>query len=88
MYHLGIYRDRVTLQPVECSSHNTRNKRLFADRIIADYSKLPENPPIDRVYLLDPLIATGGTALAALAMILEWGIPRKCFQGVGNKFKV
>lgn len=85
MYHLGLYRDKVTLQPVECWSYDTRNTRLFADRIVADYSKLPENPPIDRVYLLDPLIATGGTALAALAMILEWGIPRTCFQRMDNK---
>lgn len=27
------------------------------------------------VYLLDPLIATGGTAVAALTMIVDWGIP-------------
>ncbi|KAK7470793.1 hypothetical protein VKT23_002211 [Stygiomarasmius scandens] len=43
----------------------------------ADYSKLPPVPPVDMVYLLDPLIATGGTALAALAMIIDWGIPVK-----------
>jgi len=40
-----------------------------------DYSKLPASPPIDLVYLLDPLIATGGTATAALHMITDWGIP-------------
>jgi hypothetical protein len=27
------------------------------------------------VFVLDPLIATGGTAGAALGMITEWGIP-------------
>ncbi|KAF5333070.1 hypothetical protein D9611_002376 [Ephemerocybe angulata] len=57
VYHLGLYREKVTLQPVEY------------------YSKLPPSPPIDQVYLLDPLIATGGTACAALAMIVDWGIP-------------
>jgi uracil phosphoribosyltransferase len=41
----------------------------------SDYSKLPPSPPCDQVFLLDPLIATGGTALAAMAMITEWGIP-------------
>ncbi|EEB93687.1 hypothetical protein MPER_07621, partial [Moniliophthora perniciosa FA553] len=40
-----------------------------------DYSKLPATPPVDMVYILDPLIATGGTARAALQMILDWGIP-------------
>jgi len=59
VYHLGIFREKVTLQPVEY------------------YSKLPPNPPVDQVFLLDPLIATGGTAAAALTMITDWGIPLK-----------
>ncbi len=41
-----------------------------------DYSKLPASPPVDLVFLLDPLIATGGTGVAAMQMILDWGIPR------------
>jgi len=57
VYHLGIYREKVSLQPVEY------------------YSKLPPTPPIDLCFLLDPLIATGGTACAALNMILDWGVP-------------
>lgn len=73
VYHLGLFREKVTLQPVECkceySVHALKLTRL------ADYSKLPASPPVDMVYLLDPLIATGGTALAALTMIIDWGIP-------------
>jgi len=42
---------------------------------VPDYSKLPPSPPCDQVFLLDPLIATGGTAKAALTMVIEWGIP-------------
>ncbi|OBZ76979.1 putative sulfite reductase [NADPH] flavoprotein component [Grifola frondosa] len=57
IYHLGIFREKVSLQPVEY------------------YSKLPPNPTVDMVFLLDPLIATGGTACAAMNMVLEWGIP-------------
>ncbi|KAI0053070.1 PRTase-like protein [Auriscalpium vulgare] len=57
VYHLGIYREKISLNPVEY------------------YSKLPAQPPIDLCYLLDPLIATGGTAIAALNMITDWGIP-------------
>ncbi|KAJ6539215.1 uracil phosphoribosyltransferase-domain-containing protein [Mycena capillaripes] len=57
IYHLGLFREKVTLQPVEY------------------YSKLPSSPPIDMVFLLDPLIATGGTACAALSMITDWGMP-------------
>ncbi|KAI0677014.1 UDP-N-acetylglucosamine 1-carboxyvinyltransferase [Trametes maxima] len=57
VYHLGLFREKVSLQPVEY------------------YSKLPPNPTVDQVFLLDPLIATGGTACAALNMVVEWGIP-------------
>jgi len=57
VYHLGIFREKVSLQPVEY------------------YSKLPSSPTVDLVYLLDPLIATGGTAAAAVYMITDWGIP-------------
>ncbi|KII95330.1 hypothetical protein PLICRDRAFT_96504 [Plicaturopsis crispa FD-325 SS-3] len=57
VYHLGLFREKVSLQPVEY------------------YSKLPPSPPIDTCFLLDPLIATGGTACAALSMIVDWGIP-------------
>jgi len=57
VYHLGIFREKVSLQPVEY------------------YSKLPSNPTVDIVYLLDPLIATGGTAIAAIQMITDWGVP-------------
>ncbi|KAF8623422.1 hypothetical protein AX15_006365 [Amanita polypyramis BW_CC] len=59
VYHLGLFREKVTLQPVEY------------------YSKLPPEPPVEKVFLLDPLIATGGTACAALTMIVDWGIPVK-----------
>jgi len=57
VYHLGIFREKVTLQPVEY------------------YSKLPASPPVDTVLLLDPMVATGNTACAALTMITEWGVP-------------
>ncbi|KAG9317613.1 uracil phosphoribosyltransferase-domain-containing protein [Chiua virens] len=57
VYHLGLFREKVSLQPVEY------------------YSKLPSTPAVDAVFLLDPLVATGGTACAALAMLLDWGIP-------------
>ncbi|KAG9048448.1 hypothetical protein FS837_012822 [Tulasnella sp. UAMH 9824] len=57
VYHIGLFREKISLQPVEY------------------YSKLPKNPTVDLVYLLDPLIATAGTAIAALNMIVDWGIP-------------
>ncbi|EIW71665.1 uracil phosphoribosyltransferase [Tremella mesenterica] len=54
--HLGLFRDKVTLQAIEY------------------YSKLPTEVTADLVFVLDPLIATGGTAIAALGMLTDWGL--------------
>jgi uracil phosphoribosyltransferase len=57
VWHLGIYRDEQTMQPVEY------------------YSKLPPSEPVDVALVLDPMLATGGSVLAALATLTEWGVP-------------
>jgi uracil phosphoribosyltransferase len=36
---------------------------------------LPPKPTAEKVFILDPLIATGGTAIAAVGMVLDWGLP-------------
>lgn len=80
VYHLGLFREKVTLQPVECK-FTILCTLITRSHVASDYSKLPPSPPVDQVFLLDPLIATGGTACAALAMIADWGIARKVFSG-------
>ncbi|RHZ81498.1 hypothetical protein Glove_120g121 [Diversispora epigaea] len=57
--HLGIFREKVSLQPVEY------------------YNKLPSEPNVDRVIVLDPIIATGGTAIATIGILKDWGIDSK-----------
>ncbi|HEV3415992.1 MAG TPA: uracil phosphoribosyltransferase [Pirellulales bacterium] len=57
VWHLGIYRDEETLQPVEY------------------YSRLPAGRPVDVALVLDPMLATGGSALAALGALRNWGVP-------------
>lgn len=54
--HLGLFRDKVTLQAIEY------------------YSKLPTEITADLVFILDPMIATGGTAVAAIGMLTDWGL--------------
>lgn len=52
VYHLGLYREKKTLEPVEY------------------YNKLPsQGPRIERVFVVDPLIATGGTATATIDIL-------------------
>lgn len=37
------------------------------------YKKLPQSEPVDIAMILDPMLATGGSALAALDAVYEWG---------------
>ena len=57
VWHLGLYRDEATAQPVEY------------------YSKLPSASPVDVALVLDPMLATGGSAASALAALERWGVP-------------
>ena len=38
------------------------------------YNKLPSEPNVDQVIVLEPMIATGGTAVAAVSILKDWGI--------------
>ncbi|EFX03856.1 uracil phosphoribosyltransferase [Grosmannia clavigera kw1407] len=57
IYHLGLFREKQTLQPIEY------------------YNKLPmKSPNIKKAIVLDPVVATGGTAAAALSILKDWGV--------------
>jgi uracil phosphoribosyltransferase len=51
--HIGLYRDPVTVKPVEY------------------YCKLPADISDRDVFVLDPMLATGGSAIDAITMIKE-----------------
>jgi uracil phosphoribosyltransferase len=53
--HVGLYRDPVTLRPVEY------------------YCKLPEDIAERSVLIVDPMLATGGSAAAAIQLLREKG---------------
>jgi uracil phosphoribosyltransferase len=62
------------------------------------YSRLPDTLTVDRIFILDPMVATGNTAIAALKMMKEWGLPmdkvsflgviasRKALEGIEKVF--
>lgn len=58
VWHLGLYRDEETAQPIKY------------------YSKLPPERPVDVALILDPMLATGGSAVDALSTLRDWGVPR------------
>ncbi len=57
VYHIGLYRDEETLKPVTY------------------YNKLPSTIDYKRaqIFLLDPMLATGGSAIAAVDIIKGFG---------------
>ncbi|MEA2517975.1 MAG: uracil phosphoribosyltransferase [Chloroflexota bacterium] len=58
VWHLGLFRDERTLQPVEY------------------YNKLPDSATVDLCLILDPMLATGGSATAAIDVLKRWGAAR------------
>ncbi len=40
------------------------------------YSKLPPEHPVDVALVLDPMLATGGSAVDALTTLRDWGVPQ------------
>jgi uracil phosphoribosyltransferase len=64
VWHLGLYRDHATLQPVTY------------------YNKLPAEPNIDLSILVDPMLATGGSAVAAVDILKRWGAKKIKYVGI------
>ena len=64
VWHIGLYRDEQTLQPVQY------------------YNKLPLEPTVSVCLVLDPLLATGGSAVATVDILKEWGVQRIKFVGI------
>ncbi len=64
VWHIGLYRDHQTLQPV------------------AYYNKLPVSPTVQVCLILDPMLATGGSAVAASDILKRWGARRIKFVGI------
>jgi uracil phosphoribosyltransferase len=64
VWHLGLYRDHQTLEPV------------------AYYNNLPVHPTVQVCLILDPMLATGGSAVAAANILKGWGAQRIKFVGL------
>jgi uracil phosphoribosyltransferase len=64
VWHIGLYRDHKTLQPVTY------------------YNKLPATPTMDLALVLDPMLATGGSAIEAIRLLKAAGTQSVKFIGL------
>lgn len=64
VWHIGLYRDEKTLQPV------------------AYYNRLPVEPTVSVCLVLDPMLATGGSAVATVNILKSWGVKKIKFVGI------
>lgn len=46
------------------------------------YNKLPAQPHLDLSIVIDPMLATGGSAIAAVDILKQWGLHRIKFLGL------
>lgn len=66
VHHLGLFREEDTLNAVEY------------------YNKLPQPSTtkghVEIAFIVDPIIATGNTACAAIQIMKEWGVKKVIFS--------
>jgi uracil phosphoribosyltransferase len=51
-------------------------------RPVSYYNKLPVEPTVQVCLVLDPMLATGGSATAAVEVLKKWGVTRIKFVGL------
>ncbi|KAH9951847.1 armadillo/beta-catenin/plakoglobin [Amylocystis lapponica] len=74
VYHLGIFREKVSLRPVECAFHHAV-LLCFDLTVVARLFQASAKPTGGLGLSVGPADCHGGTACAAMNMILEWGVP-------------
>jgi len=72
IHHLGLYREKTTLNPVEYYNNLPFHRTSQQGDAEADKA----NTPSDLAIIVDPIIATGATACAAIETLRDWGAKR------------
>ncbi|KAF1943783.1 uracil phosphoribosyltransferas-like protein [Clathrospora elynae] len=67
IHHLGLYREKSTLQPVEYYNNLPYH---------TPHTSTSTKPQPELAIIVDPVIATGATACAAIDTLKDWGVKR------------
>ncbi len=73
---LGMVEPMLDLLPEAEVWHLGLYRDEATARPVEYYSKLPAHNPVDVALVLDPMLATGGSAIAALQALRRWGVPK------------
>lgn len=68
VHHLGLYREKTTLQPVEYYNNLPYHGSSSANPTAGG--------PAELAIIVDPIIATGATACAAIDTLKDWGVKK------------
>lgn len=69
IHHLGLYREKSTLQPVEYYNNLPYHQ-------LSSNSSTESSPQPELAIIVDPVIATGATCCAAIDTLKDWGVKR------------
>ncbi|KAI8845338.1 uracil phosphoribosyltransferase-domain-containing protein [Chytriomyces cf. hyalinus JEL632] len=79
---LGLVDSLLTLIPTARVHHLGLYREHSTLLPVEYYNKLPQECTVDVGFVVDPMIATGGTAVAAINMLKEWGLKKIKFIGL------
>ncbi|KAJ5178361.1 uncharacterized protein N7500_001060 [Penicillium coprophilum] len=76
VYHLGLFREKVSLQPVEYYNNLPFHRSELSPASPASLNPTTNTAAASLAVLLDPVIATGATAEAAIQLLRDWGVKK------------
>jgi uracil phosphoribosyltransferase len=76
IHHLGLYREKSTLQPVEYYNNLPYHRSTASTSSRGGRSKDDDAGPAELAIIIDPVVATGATAMAAVETLRDWGVRR------------
>ncbi|KAJ6184097.1 hypothetical protein N7519_005398 [Penicillium mononematosum] len=76
VYHLGLFREKVSLQPVEYYNNLPFHRSQLSPASPASLDPTTNTAAASLAVLLDPVIATGATAEAAIQLLRDWGVKK------------